>query len=37
VAGIDFNLYVDKEMYVRWVGLLEGLVTTKERGIRQWQ
>ncbi|KAI0265266.1 hypothetical protein BGY98DRAFT_1155777 [Russula aff. rugulosa BPL654] len=29
--GIDFNLYVNKETYVRWVGLLEGLVITKEK------
>ncbi len=32
LAGIGFNLYVDKETYVRWVGgLLEGLVMAKER------
>jgi len=37
LAGIDFNLYVDKETYVRWVGLLEGLVMAKERGSRQWR
>ncbi|KAH9994445.1 hypothetical protein BJV77DRAFT_1059980 [Russula vinacea] len=37
LAGIDFNLYVDEETYVRWVGLLEGLVTAKERGSRQWR
>ncbi len=37
LAGIDFNLYVDKETYVRWVGLLEGLVLAKERGSRQWR
>jgi hypothetical protein len=37
LAGIDFNLYVDKETYVRWVGLLEGLVMAKEKGSRQWR
>ncbi|KAI0271676.1 cyclin-domain-containing protein [Gloeopeniophorella convolvens] len=37
LAGIDFNLYVDKETYARWVGLLEGLVMAKERGARQWK
>ena len=37
LAGIDFNLYVDEETHVRWVGLLEGLVTAKERGSRQWR
>ncbi|KAI0283717.1 hypothetical protein BGY98DRAFT_687278 [Russula aff. rugulosa BPL654] len=37
LAGIDFNLYVEKETYVRWVGLLEGLIITKERDIRQWR
>jgi hypothetical protein len=37
LAGIDFNLYVDEETYVRWVGLLEGLVMAKERGSRQWR
>ena len=37
LAGIHFNLYVDKETYVRWVGLLEGLVMAKERGSRQWR
>lgn len=37
LAGIHFNLYVDKETYVRWVGLLEGLVLAKERGSRQWR
>jgi hypothetical protein len=37
LAGIHFNLYVDKETYVRWVGLLEGLVMAKEKGSRQWR
>ena len=36
LASIDFNLYVDQETYVCWVGLLEGLVITKERCIWQW-
>lgn len=35
-CGIGFNLYADKETYVRWVGLLEGLVMAKERGGKQW-
>jgi hypothetical protein len=32
LAGIYFNLYVDKETYVRWVGLLEGLVMRNGKG-----
>lgn len=36
VLAADFDLYVDKETYIHWVGLLEGLVMAKGRGSWQW-
>lgn len=37
LAGINFELYVDKQTYEAWVNLLKGLVLSKERDSRYFR
>ncbi|KAI0033706.1 cyclin-domain-containing protein, partial [Vararia minispora EC-137] len=37
LAGINFELYVDKQTYESWVNLLKGLVMNKERDFRYFR
>ncbi|TFY78976.1 hypothetical protein EWM64_g5034 [Hericium alpestre] len=37
LAGVDFDLYVDKPTYDAWVNLLKGLVMAKEKDGRYWR
>ena len=37
LAGVDFNLYVDKPTYESWLNLLKGLVQAKEKDARHFR
>ena len=37
LAGVDFNLYVDKSTYESWLNLLKGLIMAKERDSKHFR
>lgn len=37
LLGIDFGLYVDKQIFDSWLNLLKGLVMAKEKDSRFWR